>query len=622
MLSLLAILASFSLPPQEEAPPSELQSRINLAEDGATIRLEGRRYETDHAILIEGRRGLTVIGQEGTEVVCLSDWEDVFQIKSSIDITIQGVTAYHKAVPEACSGGVISVEYCRDVRIENCELNGCGVCGVLAHVVRGLEIINNEIHHNSYLGLQLQRCTGVVLSDNRLHDNHKAYWADECIPIDDGTNQLEGEAWAVPGAIPHPLNTHVVRSVEELKALPDDIRSLSWRWYPEDGLDLLERFEHLEELRLHPDEKTTGRSLLALNALPSLRKLSLQVEDTLDMRSMALRLQAIHRLEELEIYDWNYGESVLDDRFLMNLLRDEEAFPNLKSLTIRDRLISLSESSLEEIKRLEGLEFLQLEGLHMPLGPKFFDALASLPSLKTLRLVASNEFGAESRACLTGWEKGMARMEGLQELTFQGFLMSGENPLSWLSSMPQLRELNLRAYPFDFLQNPPLGQEQMETLGKLEYLEVLRIGNFPHDFDFAAGLKALAKAPKLHTLGLERIPPVDGLKALSGLSALKALELQGEFSTEQTEALAAYLGKHRLTSLMIENGNNIEGLKLHKAWFLNELRLISCDISKVDWTPFAKSTRIMTMQLRSCGEKDRESWQTLLTARPNLELVF
>ena len=87
-------------------------------------------------------------------------------------------------MPEACSGGVVSAEYCRDVRIEDCELNGCGICGVLAHCVRGLEIVGNEIHHNSFVGMQLQRCEEVVLQGNRLHDNKGAIRLTDCLPAD------------------------------------------------------------------------------------------------------------------------------------------------------------------------------------------------------------------------------------------------------------------------------------------------------------------------------------------------------------------------------------------------------------------------------------------------------
>lgn len=73
------------------------------------------------------------------------------------DITLQSLVMGHTD-EGTCDGGVLSFEHCKNIRIDNCDLYGCGTEGIGCHDTEHLTMVNSFIRDCSYQIMTLREC--------------------------------------------------------------------------------------------------------------------------------------------------------------------------------------------------------------------------------------------------------------------------------------------------------------------------------------------------------------------------------------------------------------------------------------------------------------------------------
>ena len=159
-------------------------------------------------LIINGVPGLTLLGAglDKCSITAVPRYADVIRFVGCTDLTVRDLTAGHSVAPGFCTGGVLRLEDCRDVRLENCGLYGCGTIGVDAANTKRLTVSGCRIYECSYEAVSLFQCgsvrvtdcdvyrhgvspaesyattlfessysDGVVIDHNRVHDNNSMY---------------------------------------------------------------------------------------------------------------------------------------------------------------------------------------------------------------------------------------------------------------------------------------------------------------------------------------------------------------------------------------------------------------------------------------------------------------
>ncbi|HED64132.1 MAG TPA: hypothetical protein ENJ09_01125 [Planctomycetes bacterium] len=182
-------------PVQEEPTGENLQALLDQAEDGAHIILEARRYTTDTGFELRDKTNVTVEGVEGTELACTSRIEDVFRVRGGSGITLRGLRMFHTMeIKGLCAGNVLAALETRDLTVENCDLNGCGVTGLYTWGTFGVRATGNLIHDNSSAGFGFRESGKIELRNNRLEANGQAMVGVPGWLVVEG-NTVDGAPW-------------------------------------------------------------------------------------------------------------------------------------------------------------------------------------------------------------------------------------------------------------------------------------------------------------------------------------------------------------------------------------------------------------------------------------------
>lgn len=106
----------------------------------------------------------------GAEIVTVPRWVNVLSFYKCDDLKLTSLTIGHTEATEACEGGVVFLDRCDDVIIDNCGLYGCGTIGVNAEDCCDLTVKNTDIYHCSSVGINLSNSEDVNVSFCRIYD--------------------------------------------------------------------------------------------------------------------------------------------------------------------------------------------------------------------------------------------------------------------------------------------------------------------------------------------------------------------------------------------------------------------------------------------------------------------
>ena len=126
-------------------------------------------------LVICGFTNLSIKGKnpQKSQIVIDPRFPDVLSFENCVGLTLQNVTFGHTLQGDMgwCHGDVLSFKKCRDVKISNCSLFGCGVCGIDAEETVSMKVEKTEIHHCSWDALHLFG-DGFVFNDCTFHHNN------------------------------------------------------------------------------------------------------------------------------------------------------------------------------------------------------------------------------------------------------------------------------------------------------------------------------------------------------------------------------------------------------------------------------------------------------------------
>lgn len=154
------------------ATEAEVAALYEGLKNNENLILKKRTYYLDRPIVVSSQSIFTLDGNGATLIMKNKD-EDVILVEYCEVVTLKNFKATHiePEGPVGCTGSVIQVRNSADISIENCELNGSGIIGVVAYETNDLKVRNNYIYNNSKYGILYDLDCTVEITGNRFEDN-------------------------------------------------------------------------------------------------------------------------------------------------------------------------------------------------------------------------------------------------------------------------------------------------------------------------------------------------------------------------------------------------------------------------------------------------------------------
>ncbi len=109
-------------------------------------------------------------GKGKTRLIATPRSANVLTLQGCERLTLEGLTLGHREQAEACEGGVLSIERCLGIVLEDVGLFGCGTLGIRATESSVLSLTDCEIYDCSIGGIALLRCGPAIIQDCLFHD--------------------------------------------------------------------------------------------------------------------------------------------------------------------------------------------------------------------------------------------------------------------------------------------------------------------------------------------------------------------------------------------------------------------------------------------------------------------
>ncbi len=128
--------------------------------------------EDGYELVISGVDGLTIqgAGRDASRVQTDPRYAAVLKFENCQNLTLQGFTAGHTEMAQACEGNVINLGDCRNISLQDLGLFGCGNTGVYAELCEDLTVRNCDIYSCSSMGLNLGQVTGCKIVGSTIRD--------------------------------------------------------------------------------------------------------------------------------------------------------------------------------------------------------------------------------------------------------------------------------------------------------------------------------------------------------------------------------------------------------------------------------------------------------------------
>ena len=84
------------------------------------------------------------------EIVTTCPLANVISLVNCNNVKINGIVAGHEVEKGSCIGGVVYLEDCSDIEINDCHLYGCGTYGITSYNSKNVKVNNTEIYECSY----------------------------------------------------------------------------------------------------------------------------------------------------------------------------------------------------------------------------------------------------------------------------------------------------------------------------------------------------------------------------------------------------------------------------------------------------------------------------------------
>jgi len=124
-----------------------------------------------YELVIHNVENLTIqgSGRLSTTIETNPRWANVIRFITAANVTLEGFTAGHTDQGE-CSGGVLYLEGCNDISMNDLGLYGCGVVGLTAELCKNVHLTGSEIYDCSSSAAVIRTSFNVTVSGCRVYD--------------------------------------------------------------------------------------------------------------------------------------------------------------------------------------------------------------------------------------------------------------------------------------------------------------------------------------------------------------------------------------------------------------------------------------------------------------------
>ena len=149
--------------------------------------------EQGYELVVSGVEGLTLRGAGTDETMLLAEdrYANILSFNGCKNVTVTGLTAGHSPAPGYCSGGVLHFVNCTAATVESCGLFGCGSMGVWASNCSDLTVTHSRIYECSDNAVCFDGCRNVLVEDCEIdHNGWNSEYAASCLFQFSGGNGL------------------------------------------------------------------------------------------------------------------------------------------------------------------------------------------------------------------------------------------------------------------------------------------------------------------------------------------------------------------------------------------------------------------------------------------------
>lgn len=123
-----------------------------------------------YELVLAGIENLTIEGSDDCLICTTPRYANVLKLIDCGNISLNAFTAGHSEEPGFCQGGVLFLENCRDTRINQCKLFGCGTIGIQVNSSRDVDVYDTDIYSCSYNAVGLVDCNKIEIRCCRFYD--------------------------------------------------------------------------------------------------------------------------------------------------------------------------------------------------------------------------------------------------------------------------------------------------------------------------------------------------------------------------------------------------------------------------------------------------------------------
>jgi len=146
-----------------------LSEAKNYGKNTASIYYEWVSNYDGFELVVHDVDNLTIRGSGRLSTTIETDprWVNVLRIQNSTDLILEDFTAGHTRDRGECSGGVLYLEGCQEVEMEDLGLYGCGVVGLTARLCTDVTLKSSELYECSSSAVSLHTSSNVSISNCR-----------------------------------------------------------------------------------------------------------------------------------------------------------------------------------------------------------------------------------------------------------------------------------------------------------------------------------------------------------------------------------------------------------------------------------------------------------------------
>ena len=125
-------------------------------------------------LVIHDLSGLTIRSASSdpaaVTLAAIPRYANVLNFRDCEDVSLLGFTAGHTKEPGSCSGGVLNLQNCSRITVDNMRLYGCGILGLQTSSCTSLDVLRTEIYECSQGAGMFFQTDGIRFGDCDIHD--------------------------------------------------------------------------------------------------------------------------------------------------------------------------------------------------------------------------------------------------------------------------------------------------------------------------------------------------------------------------------------------------------------------------------------------------------------------